>query len=203
MIIKNGVGNGDLAIVYPNHHIGVQSIAEETIGYKSRVDQVAFASGFPMPYTIPTGDEVDVMVLYNGEADRPFAITGLYVSTNGGDTNGNKVIYGRMYKNSSAPTSGILTDTSINFGNLNYGSTRITEMTSYLWNTTTPGGLDGHADGQLSMLQMFGNGLTHINLAGSIVVSPGQYVRVTVQAPAEDVTCLISVSGFLTSHDRV
>lgn len=194
MIIKNGVGDGVLARVFPNHHLAVKSVDESTIGYKSRVEQVAFSMGCPFAYTITTSEH-NIMTLFNNDTDKLFVINSLYISTNGGDTSGNKPFYGRMYKGATAPTTGILTGETIRFGNLNFGSSRITEMRAFLWDGATGDGLSGGADGQLGLLQMFGNGLTHIDLRGSVVISPSQYVRITIQG-LETGKVLVSVSGY-------
>lgn len=201
MIIKNGVGDGTLARVFSNHHLGVKSIGETTIGYKSRVEQLAFSIGCPMAYSVTTS-ETTLMVWHNNESEKSFVLSGLYISHNGGDSTGTKVVYGRMYKGASSPTTGILGGQAYQFGNLNFGSSKITYMQSYLWDGSTGTGLSGGANGTMGLLQMFGKGLTHVDLSGSIVISPGQFVRVTMQGE-ETTKVLVSISGFACDPDSM
>jgi hypothetical protein len=193
MILKNGVGDGILAEVFPNHHLAVSSISEPIIGYKSRADEQAFTIATPLPLTVGTSAR-SCIVLYNGETEKNFIVNKLYVSHNGGSTNHNRVVYGTLYKDTDLPTANILGSTSIALGNLNLGSSRVTSVVAYIWDEASTG-LDGDK-GDLAMNQMFAQGMTQIELSGSLIMSPSQKVRIDITGE-EDTEVLLALSGFL------
>lgn len=197
MIIKNGVGDGTLCRVYDNNHLAAQAISEQMIGYKSRVEQRAFSMGCPhaTPWAVATS-ETSPMILYNGEPEKSFVLSTLYLGFNGGTASGNKVLYGKMYKSASAPTTGIYGSVAIPFGNINLGSSKITSMSAYLWDNSTGTGLTGGSAGSPAFFQIISSGLNVIDFNGSVVISPGQYLRLTTQC-AEAALVTVTISGYL------
>ena len=202
MIIKNGVGDGTLAIVHPNNHIGTQSIAEPLMGYKSRVDEQAFSIFSPIAWPV-TGTETRVLVVINNESEKSFLVNLFFVSHSGGTTF-NRSIYAKMYKGVTAPTTGILTGAAIPFGNLNMGSTKVTSVVAYLWDGSTGTGLSGGSAGSIAMNGVFSPGFTEVPLNGTVILSPGQSFAVSYQNLESAITyCCCTISGFLAIKGQI
>jgi len=196
MIIQNGTGKDISAKVYDNYHLGVQAIAEPLIGYKSRVDQDGFSTFLPGVYPIAASENT-VFVIYNGESEKLFIINKLFISHTGGATF-NRMMVARMYKSSSAPTAGILTGAPIKLGNLNIGSSKITDVTAYIWDGSTGTGMTGASTGSMVMCGLFPPAFTQVDLSGSLVLSPGQYIRVTFEGLVATSACM-TISGYLST----
>jgi hypothetical protein len=193
MVIKNGTGDGVSAKVYPDNHLAVKSMSEPILGYRSRVEESAFAMHTPYIWTVGTS-ALSVMVVHNAETEKSFCINKIYVSHNGGSTSHNRTIQATMYKSSTIPTTNILGNTAIAFGNLNLKSSKITAVKAYIWNGSSTG-LDG-TKGTLAMNSLFGQGFTVIELANSVILGPSQIIRVDYLAE-ENTQCALSLSGFL------
>lgn len=193
MVIKDGTGSGGYGVkVDADNNLYTRTVQEEMVAYMSREKQQAFGVS-TLKYTI-TDTETDIIVIKNNESEKNYIFTHLYISFDGGTTSRNKTIYGKIYKDSAIPTTGIYGSAIIAFSNMNFGSTRITDLGAYLWDGSTGTGLDG-SRGTLAFHHMFSRGHTTI-LMGGVLIPPGEIIRFTATGE-ESSQLVVSVTGYL------
>jgi hypothetical protein len=85
---------------------------------------------------------------------------------------------------------------------LNIGSSKVTNVKAYLWDGSTGTGLTGGTTGTIAMCAFFPPQFTPIELNGSVVIAPGQYIRISLEGTAATTACM-TVSGYLTTKETL
>ena len=158
--IQSGTGNADWARVDNFHRLHTTAVTQSEVEYLSEntgdsysitTDNYTFNSTNPHPW----------LYMENRETNYHLFFASIIYSYNGGDTNHNRTLTKRLYRNPSRPTANYDTLSAIN---LNFGSVREADMIIYAW--------DGSAtDGMEIDLPSSKNTLTSTVQAGTLILS--------------------------------
>lgn len=192
--IKDGTGKAFLAKVTNKNLLAVKAEVDQRLAVASLEDGKGWSVGTSVLPVTATGGH---MLWFKHEnTDQDFVIHQLLVSWNGGDTNHNRALTGNIFYGTPEPTGNHLAISPLN---LNRGSVAQSGMTVYMWNTVTGDGLTVASDGTAGGSAIGSQGMTTVNLEGSLVIPPNVAVSIKV-GPEEAGKCsLIVLGGF---HDR-
>ena len=173
--IEDGKGSGYRAHIDSENRLHTTSAMERMLGHRSHSDGSAFGTSTPLLTVTATGGRT--LWIRNDSANSLYTITDLWVSWNGGSTNYNRPIYCGLYFGGTAPTTNI---TASGLGNLNKTYNTTGEGTVYYWNETS-NGMTGHAAGTGAFFWTQGQGITHYQIGGAIILGLNDTISFNLQ----------------------
>lgn len=196
-VIKNGTGDGNRAEVDSEHRLHV---AAKTRTASSISTEKGLSFGFAvLDRTITGGHEHGVFRFKNEDPNYDYQVTRIFMAWNGGDTNHNRVIVGRAYKDSVAPTGHCLDNATypqIGPGNLNLGSSRTAIGEYHIWNGASGLGMEMTSSGTLIQSVMGAQGTTVLDIDGTIDIPFGSSYFITLEAEETGKFSIIATGWF-------
>lgn len=160
MIIYDGSGKGYSAKVDKFNRLHTTSTIVSEIEYVSLTAGDSYSITTPN-YTFNSTNEHPWLWIKNNEPNLTMFFDSIIYSYNGGDTNHNRTLTKRIYRNPPEPTDNYEV---LNSNNLNFGSARVANIVAYSWDSTS-------SDGMEIDLTNTRNTLTSIVQAGTPVLS--------------------------------
>lgn len=158
--IQDGSGKGYWAKVDQFNRLHTAGTNRTEIEYVSINNGDAY-SVTTTNYTFNSTNEHPWLYIKNQESNLVMFFDSIIYSYNGGDTNHNRTLIKRLYRNPPEPTANY---ESLNLNNLNFGSVRVADSLAYAWD-------GGASDGMDIDLSNSRNTLTSTVQAGTLVLS--------------------------------
>jgi len=194
-VIKDGKGTGKIAMVNSEGHLMVRSIMEtDAIHTNHKLkDYYAVMSGV---VTANSTNEHAILFIKNVDPNKNMYIDALVYGFNGGNTNHNRALRVKVYKDSGLPT---LNNTLITPGNLNWTTSNISNTICYKWDATATDGMTMGSAGLLIYDNILAQGLTSLHISGIPIL--GFNNSITVSYVPEEVGNFSVVTRFFMKND--
>lgn len=138
MQLQDGAGKGYWAKIDRYNRINCYSTCLKEISYISVANELAFSITTDS-ITFNSTNEHPWLYVKNTNSDLYLYFSSIMYSFNGGDTNHNRSMIKRVYRNPDAPTARY---TECCNANLNIGSNNTALLTSYTWDGSSGDGMD-------------------------------------------------------------
>jgi len=129
-VIKDGGGTGKLVKVNDYNQLDVNSVSLAEPIYIAREFGDYYTANFPATTSNSINEHI-VLWLRNDNASKKIFIYNYIFGYNGGNTNHNRCMRFKVYRNPGVPTANY---TSVTINSVNYTSTSISNVTAYKWN---------------------------------------------------------------------
>lgn len=175
-VIKDGTGTSSLAKVDSDNHLDTKAITEPLSTYRSREYGDYFIISLTAT-TLNSTNEHMMIYLRNDNKDKNIEIFYHAYGYNGGNTNRNRTMEFRTYRNPGAPIANYV---ALTVNNVNYTRTNISNVVAYKWNgigdgMTMPAGTN-------TASQIVGQGLTQVQTEGIPILGYGQAIGYSLLA---------------------
>ena len=146
MIIKDG-DSGYTAKVDQYNRLYTKALVIPEVAYISTDTQESYNVTTP-PLTFNSENEHPMLLLQNKRSDLTLILTTITYSWNGGNTNHDRAIIKRVYRNPPVPTDNYEMG---NCANTNFGSSKEPQSDCYIWDESTSDGMTIDLSGIVNM----------------------------------------------------
>ena len=188
-VIRDGTGNGYLAMVDSENHLHVSSVMENMIGHRSHWDATAFGGGTPLLTITTTGGHM--LYLKNTSSTHNFVISDMWFSWNGGSTSGTDCMIGALYFGVGAPSA---ENTASALGVLNRNSGNTPDVTVEYWDETGAGLTC--AGGTAAFHWINAKGHTHVDVKSAVILGINDTMAINLKGENETGEGGVNIYGF-------
>lgn len=196
--IKDGCGSGYLTRVTSDNRLTTYAVIAPYIEFASSKHQDAYNLNL-IRAPVSASTQTIVMQIRNTDPQRLLHIWNNVISYNGGDTNHNRVLDFNISTGVSfPPTSGyVLGFVAPLWINL----PKTPPITGYLWDKTTPGGMQFVSPGSIAFSTLITQGSYYHPLDGCVVIPPGDTLTYSMNAEETGVASLSVKMYFKAAED--
>lgn len=174
--IKDGTGQGFHAKVNSSHQLATFAVTQDIEAWLSQEAHSVYALGIDDAVIPSASVEYPLIWIKNNDPSLPLHFSSMFGSWNGGDTNHNRVAKIRHRFGTGAPSSGYVSQT---LRPTFLGSQRPSSVDVWVWDGTTPGGIQLATSGAAAGTVYLAQGFTNFDNHGGSLLDVGQGLLIT------------------------